>query len=123
MGRSAHGVARRQTLSTIAAGELRRLAAARRSFQVIALALQPNPEVSVVGLGLLHLLLQFEVLDLADALAAADQNPDGEFTAAAYFVAGKFDLTFPNEITVPLLADLKTQAPWAVCTMDSMLMP
>jgi peptide/nickel transport system substrate-binding protein len=36
-------------------------------------------------------------------------------TAMLAFVAGKFDMTFPNEITVPLLADLKNQAPTAVC--------
>ncbi len=36
-------------------------------------------------------------------------------TAMLAFVAGKFDMTFPNEITVPLLADLRRQAPEVVC--------
>jgi peptide/nickel transport system substrate-binding protein len=36
-------------------------------------------------------------------------------TALLAFVAGKFDMTFPNEVTVPLLADMKAQAPQAVC--------
>ena len=36
-------------------------------------------------------------------------------TALLAFVAGKFDMTFPNEVSVPLLADLQKQAPQAVC--------
>ncbi|MSP00919.1 MAG: peptide ABC transporter substrate-binding protein [Acetobacteraceae bacterium] len=36
-------------------------------------------------------------------------------TALLAFVADKFDMTFPNEVTVPLLADLKAQAPQVVC--------
>lgn len=36
-------------------------------------------------------------------------------TALLAFVAGKFDLTFPNEVTVPLLGDLKAQSPNAIC--------
>ena len=36
-------------------------------------------------------------------------------TALLAFVAGKFDMTFPNEVTVPLLADVKNQAPQVVC--------
>ena len=36
-------------------------------------------------------------------------------TALLAFIAGKFDLTFPNEVTVPLLNDVKTQAPQAMC--------
>src|SRR5213079_365546 len=35
------------------------------------------------------------------------------------FVAGKFDLTFPYEVTVPLLKDVKQQAPQAVCDLTS----
>src|SRR6516164_5931575 len=34
-------------------------------------------------------------------------------------VAGKFDLTFPYELTVPLLKDVKSQAPQAVCDLAS----
>ena len=36
-------------------------------------------------------------------------------TALLAFQAGKFDMTFPNEVTVPLLADVKRQTPDAVC--------
>ena len=36
-------------------------------------------------------------------------------TALLAFIAGRFDMTFPNEVTVPLLADVRTQAPQAVC--------
>ena len=40
-------------------------------------------------------------------------------TAILAFVAGKFDLTFPYEVTVPLLKDVKQQAPQAVCDLTS----
>jgi peptide/nickel transport system substrate-binding protein len=36
-------------------------------------------------------------------------------TAILAFVAGKFDVTFPTEVTIPLLKDVKQQAPNAVC--------
>jgi len=36
-------------------------------------------------------------------------------TAILAFVAGKFDITFPTEVTIPLLKDVKQQAPNAVC--------
>ena len=36
-------------------------------------------------------------------------------TAILSFISGKFDMTFPFEITIPLLKDLKTQMPEAVC--------
>ena len=36
-------------------------------------------------------------------------------TAILAFIAGKFDMTFPYEVTIPLLKDIKTQAPQAVC--------
>ena len=32
-------------------------------------------------------------------------------TAILAFIAGKFDMTFPTEVTIPLLKDMKTQAP------------
>src|SRR5271155_4799462 len=38
-------------------------------------------------------------------------------TAILAFVAGKFDMTFPTEVTIPLLKDVKTQAPNAVCVV------
>ncbi len=36
-------------------------------------------------------------------------------TAILAFIAGKFDMTFPWEVTIPLLKDIKSQAPQAVC--------
>ena len=36
-------------------------------------------------------------------------------TAMLAFVAGKFDMTFPNEITPPLIKDIRQQAPKAIC--------
>ena len=36
-------------------------------------------------------------------------------TAILAFIAGNFDLTFPYEVTFPLLKDIKAQAPNAVC--------
>jgi peptide/nickel transport system substrate-binding protein len=38
-------------------------------------------------------------------------------TAILAFVAGKFDMTFPTEVSIPLLKDLKGQAPNAVCVV------
>jgi peptide/nickel transport system substrate-binding protein len=38
-------------------------------------------------------------------------------TALLAFVAGKLDMTFPYEVTVPLLKDVKSQAPDAICEM------
>ena len=36
-------------------------------------------------------------------------------TAILAFIAGNFDLTFPWEVTIPLLKDIKSQAPQAIC--------
>ena len=36
-------------------------------------------------------------------------------TAILSFIAGNFDMTFPYEVTFPLLKDIKAQAPQAVC--------
>ncbi len=36
-------------------------------------------------------------------------------TAILAFVAGKFDMTFPYEVSIPLLKDIKTQMPEAIC--------
>jgi peptide/nickel transport system substrate-binding protein len=36
-------------------------------------------------------------------------------TAILAFIAGNFDMTFPYEVTFPLLKDIKTQAPQSVC--------
>ncbi len=41
-------------------------------------------------------------------------------TAILGFVSGRFDLTFPWEVTMPLLADLKKQAPKSACQVTSM---
>jgi peptide/nickel transport system substrate-binding protein len=38
-------------------------------------------------------------------------------TAILAFVAGKFDMTFPTEVTVPLLKDIKSQDPQAICDL------
>ena len=39
-------------------------------------------------------------------------------TAVLGFIAGTFDMTFPYEITIPLLKDIKSQAPDAVCDTE-----
>jgi peptide/nickel transport system substrate-binding protein len=39
-------------------------------------------------------------------------------TAILAFVAGKFDMTFPTEVSLPLLKDVKSQAPNAVCAVE-----
>jgi peptide/nickel transport system substrate-binding protein len=36
------------------------------------------------------------------------------------FVSGRFDITFPWEVTIPLLNDIKSQLPNAVCQVTSM---
>jgi peptide/nickel transport system substrate-binding protein len=38
-------------------------------------------------------------------------------TAVLGFAAGKFDMTFPTEISVPLIKDVKSQAPQAICEL------
>ncbi len=38
-------------------------------------------------------------------------------TAILAFVAGRFDMTFPAEVSPPLMRDIKSQAPQAVCQM------
>src|SRR5712692_8421269 len=38
-------------------------------------------------------------------------------TAVLAFIAGKFDMTFPTEVTTALLKDIKSQAPQAICEM------
>jgi peptide/nickel transport system substrate-binding protein len=39
-------------------------------------------------------------------------------TAILAFIAGKFDMTFPTEVSIPLLKDVKTQAPNAICVVE-----
>ncbi len=38
-------------------------------------------------------------------------------TALLAFASGKFDMTFPNEVTIPLLKNLQDQAPRAICRL------
>ena len=38
-------------------------------------------------------------------------------TAILAFISGKFDMTFPTEVSIPLLKDVKSQAPKAVCVV------
>jgi peptide/nickel transport system substrate-binding protein len=38
-------------------------------------------------------------------------------TATLAFISGKFDMTFPNTLTVPLLKDVRSQRPDAICEL------
>ena len=38
-------------------------------------------------------------------------------TAILSFIAGKFDMTFPYQVTVPLLRDVESQTPQAICEL------
>jgi len=38
-------------------------------------------------------------------------------TAILAFIAGQFDMTFPGEVTIPLLKDVAAQAPQAICKL------
>jgi peptide/nickel transport system substrate-binding protein len=40
-------------------------------------------------------------------------------TAQLAFIAGKFDMTFPTRVTVPLLRDVRSQMPQAVCELQT----
>jgi peptide/nickel transport system substrate-binding protein len=39
-------------------------------------------------------------------------------TAILGFISGKFDMTFPTEVSIPLVKDVKAQAPNAVCVIE-----
>ncbi len=39
-------------------------------------------------------------------------------TAMLAFIAGRVDITFPTEVSIPLLKDVKAQAPQAVCDLE-----
>ena len=41
-------------------------------------------------------------------------------TAILSFVSGRFDITFPWEVTIPLLKDIKSQLPSAMCQVTSL---
>ena len=51
-------------------------------------------------------------LDAIEFSIIADRS-----TRMLSFVAGKFDMTFPSDVTVPLLKNIKRDAPQAQCTM------
>eukprot|EP01030_Chromulinospumella_sphaerica_P033193 gene33193-34030_t len=51
-------------------------------------------------------------LDAIEFSIIADRS-----TRMLSFVAGKFDMTFPADVTVPLLKNIKRDAPQAQCTM------
>ena len=51
-------------------------------------------------------------LDAIDFSIIADRS-----TRMLSFIAGKFDMTFPADVTVPLLKNIKRDAPQAQCTM------
>jgi peptide/nickel transport system substrate-binding protein len=38
-------------------------------------------------------------------------------TATLAFISGKFDMTFPNTLTIPLLKDVQSQVPQAICEL------
>jgi peptide/nickel transport system substrate-binding protein len=40
-------------------------------------------------------------------------------TSILGFVTGRFDMTFPNEVVVPLLKDVRAQAPTATCLLET----
>ena len=42
-------------------------------------------------------------------------------TAILGFIAGNFDMTFPYEVTIPLLKDIETQLPRAICEIGMAL--
>src|SRR6476620_454673 len=39
-------------------------------------------------------------------------------TAILGFISGKFDMTFPTEVSIPLLKDVKSQDPTAICVVE-----
>src|SRR6478735_3807923 len=49
---------------------------------------------------------------------SSSSRPTNRSTAILAFVAGKFDMTFPTEVSIPLLKDVKAQAPNAVCVVE-----
>ena len=54
------------------------------------------------------------------AISTASNSPSSpnRSTAILGFVSGKFDMTFPTEVSIPLLKDVKSQAPNAVCVVE-----
>ena len=39
-------------------------------------------------------------------------------TAILGFISGQFDMAFPTAVSIPLLKDIKSQAPKAVCVVE-----
>ena len=58
----------------------------------------------------------------AGPISTASSSPSCPTAATAMlsFVSGRFDITFPWEVTIPLLKDIKSQLPNAVCQVTSM---
>ena len=50
--------------------------------------------------------------------ASSSPSSPNRSTAILGFIAGKFDMTFPTEVSIPLLKDVKAQAPNAVCVVE-----
>src|SRR5262249_14463599 len=42
-------------------------------------------------------------------------------TAILAFIAGKLDMAYPTEVIIPLLNDVKSQAPQAVCSLNPII--
>ena len=58
----------------------------------------------------------------ASPISTASSSPSCPTAATAMlsFMSGRFDITFPWEVTMPLLKDIKTQMPNAQCQVTSM---
>ena len=75
---------------------------------------KPNESIKVVA--------QPGLLEAGPALSRRHRihdHPEPRRPAILAFVAGKFDMTFPYDVTVPLLKDIKSQAPQAICERDA----
>lgn len=55
-------------------------------------------------------VLMVALVAFAPMIAYA-QKPGGVSTAMLSFVTGKFDMTFPYEVTIPLMKDVASQMP------------
>ena len=82
-----------------------------------------------------HRAVQIRLLQAERSRSGSTRNPDywktgrpyldgiewtiipNRSTALLAFAAGKVDMTFPYEVTIPLLKDIKSQAPEAICEL------
>ena len=62
-------------------------------------------------------VLMVALVVFAPTIAYA-QKPGGVSTAMLSFAAGKFDTTFPYEVTIPLMKDVASQIPGAICDLS-----